>query len=155
MDNNFQRIGSSSNSNVGVDFELKAQLYFEKKDIFLHKNHGVMVGVGNIKKSHLFDLGCSDLKILVECKSHRWTTGNNVPSAKLTVWNEVMFYFSSSPQDYKKILFVLKDIRKSTGETLAQYYVRIYSHLIPERVELWEYDELTMDANQVFPVING
>lgn len=147
----FQRIGSLSNSHVGLEFELLAQKYFKERGVYLHKNHEIMVGVGGEKKPHRFDLGCSDLKILVECKSHRWTTGNNVPSAKLTVWNEVMYYFHSSPSDYKKILFVLKDIRINTGETLAHYYYRTHSHLIPEGVELWEYDEFALTVTQVYP----
>ncbi|OSL75042.1 hypothetical protein EAXG_01575 [Escherichia coli TA054] len=150
----FQRIGSLSNAHVGHDFELKAQSFFEEKGILLHRNHEVMVGVGSIKKSHRFDLGCSDRKILVECKSHRWTTGNNVPSAKLTVWNEAMFYFHSAPTDYRKIMFILKDIRKMSGETLANYYIRTFSHLIPIDVELWEYDEMIMDATQVYGLRN-
>jgi hypothetical protein len=32
------------------------------------------------------------------------------------------------------------------SETLAEYYIRTYSHLIPNDVELWEYDESTMAA---------
>ncbi len=146
----FQRIGSVSNAHVGLDFELKAQLFFEKQGILLEKNHKVMIGVDKIKKYHRFDLGCSEQKILVECKSHRWTTGNNVPSAKLTVWNEAMFYFHSAPTDYRKIMFVLKDKRKKSGETLGQYYVNRFKHLIPNGVELWEYDEVSMSATQVY-----
>ncbi|WP_201087274.1 hypothetical protein [Serratia plymuthica] len=61
-----------------------------------------MVEIDSIKKSHRFDLGCAEQKILVECKSHRWTIGNNIPSAKLTVWNEAMFYFYSAPAEYRK-----------------------------------------------------
>lgn len=150
MDNNFQRKGSMSNAHVGQNFELNAKIFFEKKGILLHKNHKVMVGVSDFKKAHRFDLGCSDLKILVECKSHRWTTGNNVPSAKLTVWNEAMFYFSSAPYDYRKIMFVLKDEKHNSGVTLAQYYIKRYKHLIPAGVEFWEYDELTMEAIRIY-----
>lgn len=150
MEKPFQRIGAISNAHVGHEFELGAKIFFEKAGILLHKNHEVMVGVGDSKKTHRFDLGCANLKILVECKSHRWTTGNKVPSAKLTVWNEAMFYFSSAPRDYRKIMFVLKDTRKSSGETLAHYYIRIYSHLIPVGVEFWEYDELTTEAIRIY-----
>jgi hypothetical protein len=38
-------------------------------------------------------------------------------------------------------LFVLKDLRRGTGESLAGYYLRTFSHLIPSGVEFWEYDE--------------
>lgn len=88
--------------------------------------------------------------MLVECKSHKWTTPNdNVLSAKLTVWNEAMYYFLCSPSDYRKIMFVLRDISKRRGETLAEYYIRTYRHLIPAGVEFWEYDELTGTAVQL------
>ena len=61
-----------------------------------------------------------------------------MPSAKLTVWNEAMYYFAVAPTQYRKILFVLKSIRGS--ESLAQHYIKRYEHLIPPGVELWEYD---------------
>jgi hypothetical protein len=86
----------------------------------------------------------------VECKSHRWTTGNNVPNAKLTVWNEAMFYFFTAPRDYRKIMFVLKNARDDSDETLARYYIKRYPHLIPAGVEFWEHDELTMEAVRIY-----
>jgi hypothetical protein len=146
----FQRIGSVSNAHVGLDFELKAQLFFREQGILLERNHKVMVGVGSIKKPHRFDLGCSKQKIIVECKSHRWTIGNNVPSAKLTVWNEAMLYFNYSPVDYRKIMFTLKDKREKNDESLCQYYINRFKHLIPAGVELWEYDEVVMSALRIY-----
>lgn len=63
----------------------------------------------------------------------------------MTVWNEAMYYFSAAPADYRKILFVLKDTSTNREETLDEYYVRTFSHLIPNDVEIWEYD---MNANK-------
>ena len=37
-------------------------------------------------------------------------------------------------------MFVQKDFNSKLKKTLAQYYLQRYSHLIPEDVELWEYD---------------
>jgi hypothetical protein len=141
-DANFQRIGSISNAHVGRDFEHLAAIVFGEQGITLELNHAVNVGVGSFKKPRKFDLGSADPKVIVECKSHKWTKGNNVPSAKITVWNEAMYYFSCAPSDYRQILFVLRDVRASTGESLAEYYVRLYQHMIPRTVELWEFDEL-------------
>ncbi len=87
MDTPFQRVGSISNSHVGRDFELVAQECFARQDVHLQLCHAVPVGIGAKQKLHAFDLGCSDQRVLVECKSHRWTAGHNIPSAKLTVWN--------------------------------------------------------------------
>lgn len=136
----FQRAGSKSNAHVGRDFEETARRFFAGKGITLSMNHRIPVGIEDQKKEHAFDLGSSSPRVIVECKSHTWTSGNNVPSAKLTVWNEAMYYFAASPADYRKIFFVLKDERVSNGETLAEYYFRMYSHLIPASVEIWEYD---------------
>ncbi len=149
MANNFQREGSISNAHVGKEFEITAEKVFATKGIVVSKNFEVEVGVSNKKKPHMFDLGADNPPVLVECKSHRWTSGDNVPSAKLTVWNEAMYYFACSPNNYRKILFVLHDKRVRNGETLAQYYVRTYAHLIPEDVEIWEYNEDRDEAETV------
>lgn len=96
-----QRIGAVSNAHVGRDFEDVARKALSLKGLHLKKDLKVPVGVGEIKKLHAFDLGCEDKKVLVECKSHKWTAPNdNVPSAKLTVWNEAMYFFQTAPQGY-------------------------------------------------------
>jgi len=92
MNKSFQRIGSKSNAHVGREFELAAKKFFANLGVDLVPNLKVSVGVGAVKKEHAFDLGCDKQKVIIECKSHRWTTGDNVPSAKLTVWNEAMYY---------------------------------------------------------------
>lgn len=137
---NFQREGSSSNAQVGNDFENFASRYFSRQGIHLNKNYKIRIGVGETKKEHAFDLGSNDPKMIVECKSHKWTSGENTPSAKMTVWNEAMYYFAIAPDDYRKVLFVLRDYNKTKRETLAEYYIRTYEHLIPKGVEIWEYD---------------
>lgn len=151
MADNFQRTGSISNAHVGRKFERVAVTVLAEKGVPVQTDFPVEVGVGNIRKSHLFDLGSDYPPVIVECKSHRWTSGANVPSAKMTVWNEAMYYFACAPDKYRKILFVLRDARTTTGETLAEYYVRTYSHLIPPKVEIWEFDE----AEQNVEILNG
>lgn len=145
----FQRIGSVSNSRVGSDFEVVAQEYFRSQGLVLQRDVEVQVGVAGVKKIHAFDLGCHTQKVIVECKSHRWTTGHNAPSAKLTVWNEAMLYFLAAPVEYRKILFVLRHCRRGAGESLATYYLRRYLHLVPTGVEFWEYCEETRSASRV------
>ena len=148
--NNFQRKGAKSNAHVGMSFEEKIQTYFISKGIRLEKNIKLEIGIDSKKKKHAFDLGNSDSKIIVECKSHKWTEGGKVPSAKMTVWNKAMFYFLLVPNNYKKFLVVLKDYSTSRNKTLAQYYVDRHEHLIPRGVEIWEYDESTSDAFKIF-----
>jgi len=143
MSKSFQRVGSKSNAQVGKDFEVTAKKFFQGKGLSLELNIKIPVGVEDIKKDHAFDLGCLEKKVIVECKSHKWTSGANVPSVKLTVWNEAMYYFMATPSGYRKIMFVLYDYSEKRQETLAQYYLRTYNHLIPSDVEFWEYHEST------------
>ena len=143
-----QRVGSISNAHVGADFERVALEYFAKKAITLSRDFVLEIGVSK-KKPHCFDLGTAKEKVLVECKSHRWTAGAKVPSAKMTVWNEAMYYFHIAPSDYRKILFVLHHRREEAGESLLAYYKRTHFHLIPDGVEFLEWDEESGDIAKV------
>ena len=139
MVNNFQREGSISNAHVGCEFELGAQEYFRKNRLTLQRGYVVPIGLSE-SKNRQFDLGSAEPPILVECKSHTWTTSGNVPSAKITVWNETMYFFHLAPKEYRKVLFVLRSFSDKRGESLAEYYVRTHDHLIPEGVEIMEFD---------------
>jgi hypothetical protein len=145
MDRPHQRKGAISNAHVGAAFEKAAREHFRKIGIALMPNFPIQIGLKE-KKQHCFDLGASDPKILVECKAHKWTEGAKVPSAKLTVWNEAMFYFHLVSGDYRKIFFVLHDKRKGSGESLLTYYRRTYSHMIPADVEFLEFDEQSREV---------
>lgn len=152
--NNFQRVGSVSNAHVGRDFESVAKEYFRQQGTSLGSNYSVPVGVSSEKKNRQFDLGSGEPAILVECKSHRWTTGGNVPSAKITVWNEAMYYFHLAPRHFRKVLFVLRDFSEKRGETLAAYYARNYGHLVPPGVEILEYDEVRREVKSVLATVS-
>ena len=149
MNKSFQRTGSKSNAHTGRAFEIAAQEFFATKGLILKRNISLPVGVESLTKEHSFDLGCSNPKVIIECKSHRWTSGKNVPSAKLTIWNEAMYYFLLAPKGYRTILFVLRDYSQKRQETLAEYYIRTYRHLIPNSVELWEYNEDKRSASRL------
>ena len=151
MVNNFQRPGAISNSDVGNVFETEAQEWFFKEEgVRLQRNYGVEIGLFK-KKERKFDLGSSEPPVLVECKSHKWTAGGNVPSAKITVWNESMYYFLLAPTGIRKVLFVLRDLSQKRGESLAEYYVRNQSHLIPDDVEIREFDDSNMTVSEIYP----
>ena len=148
MDNNFQREGSISNAHVGRDFENKIQAYFAQQNIELTKNVSVSIGVDGKSKPHNFDLGSIDQKIIVECKSHTWTATENVPSAKLTTRDQAMYFFYATQGEFRKIFVVLKHISPKRNETLCDYYIRTHKHLIPNDVEVWEFDESNNTAIQ-------
>jgi len=148
MDRPFQRKGAKSNAHVGRDFEVKIRDFFSRQGLSLTPSLSVPIGI-NGKKPHAFDLGNASERVLVECKAHTWTEGGNVPSAKLTVWNEAMFFFHAAPSDYRKILVVLYDFSPRRNESLGEYYVRTYFHIIPGDVEIWEYDENKQDGKKI------
>ena len=77
--------------------------------------------------------------LIVECKSHTWRNGGDVPSAKISVWNEAMFYFNLAPSKYKKIFFVLRDFSEKKHKTLLEYYIEKRYHFIPKDVMFYEY----------------
>jgi hypothetical protein len=148
---NFQRIGSVSNSHVGVEFEAAIATCWTKQGLVLTPSFPLPVGQpGRESKIRKFDLGSASPKVIVECKSHKWTAGGNMPSAKLTVWNESMYYFSLAPRDYRKMFCVLADRRSGRAETLAQYYVRCHSNLIPMDVEVWEFDPISAQCTRLW-----
>jgi hypothetical protein len=141
---NHQRKGSLSNADVGRKFEEEAKRYFyTHESMALTSNYAIDIGVATVCKQRRFDLGSDRPPVLIECKSHRWTETGNMPSAKVTVWNESMYYFHIAPNRFRKILFVLKDVHEKRQVSLAQYYCRNYAHLIPPGVEIVEYDELS------------
>jgi hypothetical protein len=152
IDKPFQRRGSISNSFVGSIFEEIAFRYFvETEGVTLQKCFPVEVGIASKKKLRKFDLGSESPAILVECKSHRWTETGNMPSAKMTVWNESMFYFHLAPARFRKVLFVVKDTHARRQISLADYYVARNSHLIPLDVSIIEFDEVQESARIVYP----
>ena len=148
MDKPFQRKGAESNTQVGRDFEAKAQVFFAQQGLDLTPGMAVEIGI-NGRKSHNFALGDERKKVVVECKAYTWTEGGNVPSAKMTAWNQAMFFFHAAPAGYRKILFVLRDFSQKRNETFGEYYIRTNPHLIPKDVEVWEYDEKQRTAKKI------
>lgn len=137
-----QRKNATSNTRVGIDFENLTFEFFKNKFPSLKKSFQLPIG-HNKKKKHKFDMGCLKQRVIIECKSHTWTEGNKVPSAKLTTWDQAMLYFFLAPGDYKKIFVTKHDIRPKLGETLCSYYLRTHFNVIPDKVEFWEVDEAT------------
>ena len=106
---------NSDNPKVGKDFQRKV-LSIAQKTFNMPFDEEKVVPVGNPPKEHRFDVVSADGDIIIECKCYTWTNGGNVPSAKTT------------------------DVCFRTGESLAEYYCRIYGHLL-EDIEVWEVAE--------------
>lgn len=146
---NFQRVGSISNSHVGREFEDAVHEYFHNEGLPLEFDFKVDCGISSQKKPHAFDLGSHDPALLVECKSQTWTSGGNVPSAKMKNWSEAMYYFHMAPPGFRKMFVALQCYRARGGESLLGYFGRTQFHLIPDDVELWEFDMNTHTASLV------
>jgi hypothetical protein len=135
-----QRKNSPSNTAVGNAFEDLTLCHFRHTIPSLSRPFWLPIGHIEQKK-HKFDMGSHEPKVIIECKSHTWTEGGNVPSAKLTTWDQAMLYFFLAPRSFRKLFVVKHDANPSTGESLLRYYLRTHSHVIPDEVEFWELDE--------------
>lgn len=96
--------------------------------------------IGTPGKEHRFDCVSIDSSIIIECKCYSWTTGNNIPSAKMATLNEAVLYLRNADPNAIKIIALKKDLSPKRKETLAQYYLRIYGHLLDD-IQVWEVDE--------------
>ncbi len=150
---NHQRKGSTSNAHAGRDFERDVKSFFEEEEnLRLEGGIAVEIGIGERKKTHKWDLGCDNKKILIECKSHKWTESDKIPSAKLTTWDQAMYYMHLAPDEYKKIFCCLKDMSIKRRKTLADYYIEKHGHLIPPNVEIWEFCDKSKTAEKKYPL---
>lgn len=134
--NNYQRKGSTSNTQVGKIFEDTIFNFMKENNIVLENQKKIEIGI-NKKKKHAFDFG--NEKIIIECKAHTWTESVNSPSAKLKNWSDAMFSFYIAPKKYKKIFFVEMNYNQKNCKTLLEYFIEHYFYLIPEDVILVDY----------------
>lgn len=89
-----------------------------------------MIAIGSPAKNHRFDLVSTDRQFVGECKSFSWTSGGNMPSAKITTVNEAVFYLSLLSTESYRFVTMRRDIRPGSGESLASYYWRTNRHLL-------------------------
>ncbi len=142
----------ASNRHKGDAFAKGVGEFLKSLGHDIQPEYQVRIGIGPTnKKTHKFDWGNESL--LVECKAYNWTESGNVPSAKLTTVNEVMLYFLCAQKPFRKMLFMLTTERrpKGTSETLAEYYLRMNGHLIPDDVEVYEFDPDSFLARKLWP----
>lgn len=102
-----------------LENELKTKLEQEQK-----------IDIGNPMKEHAFDLASQDRSVVIECKNYTWTKAGNVPRAKISTLNEAVLYFSFLDYNVQKILCLMESKVPEGKETLAEYYVNTYGHLL-------------------------
>ena len=131
-----------SSPHKGLAFEQLVKEHFATKEsepVQLDRRFKLPVGFTKLK-DRIFDLGLEDPPMLIECKASSWTRSDYVPSGKLHAWNEAMLYFSLAPSKYRKVLCVKRAYSKKKKQTLGEYYVKTYGHLIPPDVAVIEID---------------
>jgi|SRR3989338_1410473 len=139
-------LSNSYNPKKGSDFEKKVSQALEERYKTSFKKRSI--NIGKPPKAHNFDLVSEDGNIIVECKNYSWTETGNTPSAKIAVLNEAVLYLSHAPIDSKKIIVLRKDNNPKRKESLAEYYVRTYFHLLNE-VMIMELDISNMTIKEV------
>lgn len=130
---------NSENPKIGREFQnltIKILQDYFKQEFETDKP----IPIGNPSKHHKFDCVSLDNKIVAECKSYSWTVSGNIPSAKMAMLNEALFYMSHLPTDIAKIIVMKKAVHHSKKETLAEYYFRINRHLLAD-ISIFEIDE--------------
>ena len=138
-----------SNREKGAVFARRVGQYLQRKGYRVKPEYSVEIGLGNLrKKAHRFDHGCKSM--LVECNSmiDGWWKQS---SAKISALNESMIYFHAAPSSFRKMMFISKTGKKGmrNPETFAEHYVRLYGHLVPDDVEVWEFDGETLVSRQL------
>ena len=129
---------SNSNKKKGDDFRDLAMPILEKELNTILKPE-VKISIGEPKIEHAFDLANENKSIVIECKNYSWTKAGNVPSAKVSTINEAVLYFSFLDANVRKILCLKKSVHPKRQETLAEYYVRTYGHLLRD-ITVYEID---------------
>lgn len=81
-------------------------------------------------RSHKFDLATSDRAIVAECKAYTWTSGGNIPSAKITHLKESVDYLNNLPPSIKALLLIKRDPHPVRRETIGSYFVRLNKEIL-------------------------
>ena len=140
---------SNSNKKKGDDFRDLAMPILEKELNTTLKTE-VKIFIGDPKTEHAFDLANENKSIVIECKNQTWTKAGNVPRAKISTINEAVLYFSFLDANVRKILCLKNSVHPKRQETLAEYYVRTYGHLLRD-ITVYEIDENTQEIKMLFP----
>jgi hypothetical protein len=94
-------------------------------------NSDVSIEISKARR-HTFDLATPELDVVAECKAFAWTSGGNVPSAKIAHLREAVSQLRSLEGKVRLYLLLKRDVRPRTRESLAEYFVRLNRDLLGE-----------------------
>ena len=120
---------SNSNKTKGDAFRDFAKPILEKElKTELEPEKEIYTGIP--KHEHTFDLVSTDKSIIIECKRYTWRESGKQPNGKIATLNEAVLYFSFLDYNIQKILCLMESKVPERKETLAEYYVNTYGHLL-------------------------
>jgi hypothetical protein len=118
-----------NNIKKGRDFQKNAASllgkYFKVQFSLEHPIH-----IGSPPKEHMFDLVSEDGKYIGESKNYSWTKHGNIPSAKMSVLNEAVFYLHYVPKIKKRFVVMRKCMNVKHFKSLAEYFYHTNKHLL-------------------------
>ena len=147
--NTLQRAGSISNSHVCRAFEERTQNVPAEHGIRLAPTARFRVAWAPCGRAMPATSIPGTPKVVLECESHPWTSGGNVPSAKMKNWAEAMFYVHLAPPDFRKIFVVERNVHPGRPESLLTNFLWTQAHMIPPVVEFRELDGDDLIAHEV------
>ena len=146
-------MSTNSNKPSGNDFSRSVGQYLNHNGFAVRREYEFEVGINSlVKKPHKFDWG-NDI-LLVECKAYNWLrVRSHYPGGLFATANEAVLYFMAVPKSYRKMLFLWETERRSENdpETFAEYYVRLFQHLIPTDIEVYEFNANNLTARHLWP----
>ncbi|WP_205793642.1 hypothetical protein [Methanosarcina sp. MSH10X1] len=122
--------------NANSDNPIVGRMFQELSTVLLSEYYNkpfsadIAILIGEPAKQHKFDCVSEDKQYVAECKCYRWTEAGNIPSAKVAAINEAVLYMLFLPAETVKIIIMEKATHVKKNETLAEYYVRTYRHLL-------------------------
>ncbi len=118
-----------SNTGKGKEFQALARRAVSRL-LGVEFDMEVALPIGNPPKPHPFDLVSRDHRYAGEAKAFTWTISGNVPSAKITTLREAAQYLQALPSGTKRFIVMKENRHPRTGESLADYFVRLNQHLL-------------------------
>ena len=142
-------MANKDNPGRGARFETLVQRFFARRRLPLQLHYSIPIGFDGKRRHSRFDLGSERPPVIVECKRHTRQATDTVPAAKLAAWKAACLYFVAAPRGYRRLLVVLRDMRR--GQSLAEYFLEHYGHVVPRGVEIWELAPTGRSGRRLYP----
>lgn len=97
------------------------------------------IAIGHPSKEHRFDLVSTDGQYVGTCREFGQLGSSQVAALKIGQITAALFFLSFLPDTILRFVALSRDTRIVRGETLGEYYYRIYRHLLRD-ISMFEID---------------